>query len=221
MFDDVKKEPEDIFSETDKSAPQVTAPTDQVSAPAAARTPIPTTPQVVAQAPSSSQPTAPASFVEPRVGVPWKAILIILLILVIVGVAFFISYRILSSKTPTTPLSPTELDAEVMEEESAITEEEPEEEAVVVEEEEEKPEVDLTDSDKDGLTDEEEKEIGTSPLSADTDGDGLFDYEEVNTWGTNPLKADTDGDGFDDGDEVSNGYDPNGDGTLLTIPTKE
>lgn len=36
----------------------------------------------------------------------------------------------------------------------------------------------------------------------DTDGDGLYDYEEM-TLGTDPKKADTDGDTLTDGDEVS------------------
>jgi len=40
-----------------------------------------------------------------------------------------------------------------------------------------------------------------SPL-ADSDGDGLLDLNELNTFGTNPQLADTDGDGFDDFSEV-------------------
>ena len=42
----------------------------------------------------------------------------------------------------------------------------------------------------------------TNPSKADTDGDGLNDGEEVNTYHTDPLKQDTDGDGLTDGDEV-------------------
>lgn len=49
----------------------------------------------------------------------------------------------------------------------------------------------------------------TDPLNPDTDGDGLLDGEEVNTYRTHPLKRDTDGDGLTDGDEVrSRGTDP-------------
>ena len=59
-----------------------------------------------------------------------------------------------------------------------------------------------TDNDMDGLLKKEEKEIGTDPENADTDGDGLLDGQEVNTYGSNPLNADTDGDGLKDGDEV-------------------
>ncbi|MFA6193421.1 MAG: hypothetical protein WC726_00960 [Parcubacteria group bacterium] len=43
------------------------------------------------------------------------------------------------------------------------------------------------DSDQDGLTDQEEKAIGTDSLKADTDGDGYSDGKEVES-GYNPLK---------------------------------
>ena len=42
----------------------------------------------------------------------------------------------------------------------------------------------------------------------DTDGDGLNDDAEVDTWNTDPLKADTDGGGVSDGTEVGRGSDP-------------
>lgn len=44
------------------------------------------------------------------------------------------------------------------------------------------------DSDQDGLTDQEEKMIGTDPQNADTDGDGYSDGKEVSS-GYNPLKS--------------------------------
>lgn len=44
----------------------------------------------------------------------------------------------------------------------------------------------------------------TDPASADTDGDGLGDGEELGTYHTNPLQQDSDGDMLDDGDEVMN-----------------
>ena len=77
------------------------------------------------------------------------------------------------------------------------------------------------DSDGDGLTDDQEKELGTDPNKADTDGDGIKDGAEVdgsenpfdkdgnkvkpgdNGAPTDPTKPDTDGDGTNDGDEVS------------------
>ncbi len=71
------------------------------------------------------------------------------------------------------------------------------------------------DSDHDGLTDEEERALGTDPLNPDTDGDGLTDYDEVKVFGTDPLNPDTDGDGYKDGDEVAHGYNPKGPGKLL------
>ena len=58
------------------------------------------------------------------------------------------------------------------------------------------------DPDGDGLTNREEKELGTDPHKADTDDDGLSDGDEVHKYKTNPLKADSDGDGLNDGDEA-------------------
>ncbi|MDH5515545.1 MAG: hypothetical protein OEY45_10345, partial [Gammaproteobacteria bacterium] len=59
---------------------------------------------------------------------------------------------------------------------------------------------------------------GTNPLLADTDGDGLGDFDEVNADGnpstyqvgvdTDPDNPDTDGDGDTDGFEVTIGTDP-------------
>jgi outer membrane protein OmpA-like peptidoglycan-associated protein len=59
-----------------------------------------------------------------------------------------------------------------------------------------------SDNDNDGLTKREEKELGTDPDNADTDGDGLKDGEEVRNYITDPLNPDTDGDTLKDGDEV-------------------
>ncbi|MBM2840507.1 MAG: OmpA-like protein [Bacteroidetes bacterium] len=58
------------------------------------------------------------------------------------------------------------------------------------------------DDDNDGLTNGEERKLGTNPENADTDGDGLKDGEEVNRYKTNALQTDTDSDGLSDGDEV-------------------
>ncbi|WP_123538825.1 helix-turn-helix transcriptional regulator [Halosimplex salinum] len=59
------------------------------------------------------------------------------------------------------------------------------------------------DLDDDGLSNEREVSLGTSLRSNDTDGDGLGDGAEVETYGTNPTNPDTDDDGIDDGDEVT------------------
>ena len=49
---------------------------------------------------------------------------------------------------------------------------------------------DVLDTDGDGLTDEEERQVGTDPLLADTDGDGLEDADE-RMRGSDPLDADS------------------------------
>ena len=85
-----------------------------------------------------------------------------------------------------------------------------------------KPSDGKKDSDDDGLTDDEEKELGTDPNKADTDDDGIDDGDEVdgsknpfdkdgnkvadgeNGAPTDPTKPDTDGDGHNDGSEVNN-----------------
>ena len=67
----------------------------------------------------------------------------------------------------------------------------------------------LADSDNDGLTDAQERKIGTNPNNADTDSDGLTDnYEYWSPIGLNPEKFDTDGDGRNDGHELYIGTKP-------------
>ena len=64
------------------------------------------------------------------------------------------------------------------------------------------------DSDKDGISDEEEVfRTGTDPNRADTDNDGISDGVEV-FYRMNPLDADMDNDGVNDGQEVAQGSDP-------------
>ena len=58
------------------------------------------------------------------------------------------------------------------------------------------------DSDNDGLTNQQEAELGTNPNDPDSDNDGLSDGDEVNEYETSPLEYDTDGDGLGDGDEI-------------------
>lgn len=75
----------------------------------------------------------------------------------------------------------------------------------------------VQDQDHDRLTDQEEAQFGTDASKADTDGDGLFDYEELKVYSTDPKNPDTDGDGVKDGDEVKRGTNPGGAGELRNI----
>lgn len=70
------------------------------------------------------------------------------------------------------------------------------------------------DSDRDGLTNEEEAVAGTSGTEFDTDRDGLSDIDEIRIWKTDPKNVDSDGDGFGDGIEVIRGFNPAGPGKL-------
>ena len=58
------------------------------------------------------------------------------------------------------------------------------------------------DSDGDGLTNDEEKQLGTDPKNPDSDGDGLSDRDEFSKHRSNPLKADSDDDGIGDYAEI-------------------
>ena len=44
--------------------------------------------------------------------------------------------------------------------------------------------------------------------TADFDGDGISNYDEINFYGTDPLNPDSDGDGMPDGWEVTHGLNP-------------
>ncbi|WP_406037557.1 hypothetical protein OG799_23265 [Micromonospora sp. NBC_00898] len=70
----------------------------------------------------------------------------------------------------------------------------------------------LTDADGDGLADIFEEEQGSDPANPDSDGDGLSDGAEVDTYLINPVAADTDADGLRDDYELAHvedqGLDP-------------
>ena len=79
----------------------------------------------------------------------------------------------------------------------------------------------VADTDMDGVNDYEEiYTYNTDPLSVDTDADSLGDGDEVNNYQTDPNNGDTDGDGLYDGDEIltfntdPNNADTDGDGFL-------
>ncbi|MFT7520492.1 MAG: hypothetical protein ACI9MC_002641, partial [Kiritimatiellia bacterium] len=63
------------------------------------------------------------------------------------------------------------------------------------------------DRDNDGLSNADERRLGTGTAIADSDGDGLLDGEEVHEYGTDPLQADGDHDGFEDPAEIEAGTD--------------
>jgi hypothetical protein len=81
------------------------------------------------------------------------------------------------------------------------------------------PAASTVDSDTDGLTDEQEQLLGTDPNLADTDGDTVSDYAEVNgfktadgkTWYGDARNMDTNGDGI--GDQREWGKDTDQDNT--------
>ena len=71
----------------------------------------------------------------------------------------------------------------------------------------------LADTDADGVFDDVEVEIGTDPTNSndfanmDSDGDGLSDLFELN-FGTDPNDPDTNDNGMNDGEELDNRGDP-------------
>ena len=64
------------------------------------------------------------------------------------------------------------------------------------------------DSDNDGLLDAHEFELGTNPFDNQSDGDGISDGVEVETYGTDPLTPDSDADALQDDEELWLGTDP-------------
>ncbi len=60
------------------------------------------------------------------------------------------------------------------------------------------------DRDNDGLSKDEEEELGTNTKNSDSDNDGLKDGDEIKIYKTNPLMADTDLDGIKDSEEIIN-----------------
>ena len=215
MFDNLKQ-PEDIFAQTDKEAPRVQPPTAMDAATSAPES------EAVVSEPSSQRPSLSPEEIQQRVtamqsektsGGGLKIAIVVVAVLVVIGAAFFISWRILTSRTPVTPPSP--LDSETQMEEATPSGSE----TVVPEQETESIQEDTTDTDQDGLTDQVELELGTDLSSADSDADGLFDREEVEVYFTDPLNPDTDGDTYSDGMEVEGGYNPNGPGKLLQLPS--
>lgn len=79
------------------------------------------------------------------------------------------------------------------------------------------PPINDNDVDQDGLSDSLEADFETDPNDADSDDDGLNDFDEITKYFTDPNDEDSDNDTYLDGVEVKNGYNPLGEGKLLTI----
>ena len=194
---------EDIFEETDKVS------SGNVSRPAQQK------PAVPKKQPASIPGSAPPSRRPPPTEIPprqslRKVILIVLAIVVIAGgVVILLGSDVFNSQDTSTQV-------EVVNDVNAIDTSSVDDEEILVE----LPTVvasTMIDTDGDGLSDEEEQQLGLDIQKQDTDSDGLFDWEEVKVYQTNPLKSDTDGDGNLDGTEVANGYNPKGPGLLLDL----
>lgn len=71
------------------------------------------------------------------------------------------------------------------------------------------------DSDGDGLSDGQERTLGTNPNLTNTDGDGLSDADEIRI-GSSPLLADMDNDGASDAMEARVGSNPS---SAVSVPT--
>jgi hypothetical protein len=194
MFEDIQKEPEDILAGVDKGGPPLNLPTEPKTAP----------PQIE----KPSQPLLGTEIKEPKVF--WKKFLIIAVIVVAVvgGVMGYLLLR--KPKTAVAPSPKTTPAESAPQVAPPVVEQAPE----TVTPQPPPP----IDSDGDGLTDEEEKILGTNPNNPDSDNDELSDREEVKVYLTDPLNPDTDKDGYPDGHEVKNGYDPKGPGKLFKVP---
>ena len=66
----------------------------------------------------------------------------------------------------------------------------------------------VSNGDKNVSLNEETENFNQLALNADTDGDGLSDYEEQSLYNTSAYLTDTDGDNISDRDEVNQGTDP-------------
>lgn len=206
MFDENTKEPEDIFAADDASTPP--APVMQPSNPNQSQKPVPTEAptydDVVTSGPSRT-----------------LIILIVLVALLLLGVIAVFAYTWMSRQAGT---ADTRIQSNTVTNQIPTTTQ-PTTVLPVVPLPEVAPEPVVTtptDTDKDGLTDEEEAALGTNPTLVDSDDDGLSDADEVKVWNTDPLDSDTDNDGFPDGTEVKSGYDPKVvGGRLLNLPQSD
>lgn len=230
MFDS-KKEPQDIFEGVEPPANLPVG--SESSSPATLKPMAPTSPAMGGPGGASISPapatrptmTPPAPVTEGKIindrytntgGHLMKTVVIVLIAFLAMGGAAFLAYKFMNPVKPATEVNSGSTAGSNDEADlpdgkggggAAVVPEEPD---VVI----------VLDTDGDGLTNDEEKAAGTNLAKPDTDGDLLGDREEVQVYGTDPLRADTDGDTFLDGEEVRAGYNPNGPGKILELPTE-
>ncbi len=224
MFEDIKKEPEDILSGVDKGVvppPNLPIATTPPSG-------VPTSPKPLGEGGPQVTPLPLAGGEKPQIAAPteveepkvfWKKFLIAIGVLVVIAGGIMAAY-VIGKRPAAKPEASTEVGAPEAAAPTAPSKPE------VVPEIPETPAVEIApaapvDTDGDGLTDDEETALGTNPASVDSDNDGLTDREEVKVYLTDPLNPDTDADTYPDGVEVKNGYDPKGPGKLFTVPAPQ
>lgn len=227
MFEN-KKEPQDIFEGVEPPAnlPVAGAAAPTPTAPAGAAAPRVTPPTATPSArpvpvmPSSPDQIPDAKLVADRHlatgGHLWKTVLIVVIAFLAMGGAAFMAFRFMNPP-----------DKGAVEDRDGQTQGESDEGEIIPDGKggegntvQEVPDVEIVvDTDGDGLNNPEEQAAGTNVSKPDTDSDLLGDREEVQVYGTDPLRVDTDDDGYTDGQEVRSGYNPNGPGKILEIPT--
>lgn len=220
MFDD-NQEPKDMFADVPDKAPQPVPPAPLAPAAPAAAAPMP---QISHSAPAPVQYDMPKSG-----GAGLRLVAIMLISLVCICGAGYVAYRFMVRDAITQQVSDVigGTDTTTTTDDTATTTSTTTADGKGSDNSDTTSSGDnnvdtgpvaVVDSDGDGLSNDEEREAGTSVAKPDTDSDGLGDREEVKVYDTNPKKADTDGDGYTDGEEVQNGYNPNGEGKLLELP---
>lgn len=197
-------EPEDILDEVDKAEPAVERPTTL-------------TPDSAGPVPPAVAAPEKAVAKEPIVKQHKKAFAAILTVLVIGGIlalAGWYGYNVFLAPQPALP-QVTGISDQVSPQtnQSSNINQAPVDANVDISPQSSR----VVDTDRDGITDQEEELYGTDPTAVDTDQDGLTDRDEIKVFNTDPNNPDTDGDGFLDGEEVRSGYDPKGPGRLLKI----